>query len=72
MQEIIVREIEMPYSVKGCVVLDEDDNYNVYINALISDAEKMKALIHETEHIYKHHFNCYTAAEAERNINGYA
>lgn len=35
MGEIFIRGLELPLTVRGVTVLDEDGNYNVYIIAMI-------------------------------------
>lgn len=54
MEEVIVRLIDL--TVPGVTVLDEDGNYNVYINARLSFEERKKTLAHELRHIKKDHF----------------
>ena len=54
MEEVIVRLIDL--TVPGVTVLDEDGNYNVYINARLSFEERKKTLAHELRHINKEHF----------------
>lgn len=47
-----VREVPLPYEVKGMVTPDEnDDGYNIYINSRLSEDQKRKALKHEVDHI---------------------
>lgn len=46
----------MDLTVPGVTVLDEDGNYNVYINARLSFEERQKAFAHELRHIKKDHF----------------
>lgn len=65
MEEVIVRLIDL--TVPGVTVLDEDGNYNVYINARLSFDERKKALAHELRHIKKDHFfDDRTIAELEK------
>lgn len=42
--------------VKGLTVKDSEGNYNVYINAKLSNTEADKAMRHELEHIKRRHF----------------
>jgi hypothetical protein len=46
-----VRLVRLPFRVKGVVVRDEEDFYNIYINDQLGKAEQKKALDHEIEHI---------------------
>lgn len=59
MGEIFVRYIKLPLKVKGVTVLDEDGNYNVYINILQSYAVQYRAVNHEIKHIKLEHFYDY-------------
>lgn len=58
MDAIIIRVLEngLPLSVHGTTVLDENGDYNVYINGRISDEARTKAARHELEHIRRGHF----------------
>ena len=55
MDNVFVRLIEMPISAKGFVALDENGDYNVYINERLSDQQRMAALAHEVLHIDREH-----------------
>lgn len=54
MEDIIIRFIKMP--MPGVTVLDEDGNYNMYINENLTYEERQKVANHEMEHINKGHF----------------
>lgn len=56
MGDIFIRGIELPLTVKGVTVLDENGDYNVYINVLLSFDVQQKATKHELKHIRKEHF----------------
>lgn len=56
---IFVRGIELPLTVKGVTVLDNDGNFNVYINILLSYDTQCNATRHEIKHIKKEHFYDY-------------
>ena len=57
MNEIIVRIIDLPYWVKGQTILDQNGNYNIYINARLSAEEQKKAYNHELNHINNQDFD---------------
>ncbi len=62
----------MPYSIKGCVVMDENGDYNIYINSKLPKREQLKAYIHEFDHVFYDDFSCSTAKEAEtRKVDNY-
>lgn len=64
--EIIIRLFDDDTSVKGATVPDSDGNYNVYINARLSEAQQLKTLKHEVRHIRRGDFhNRLTIWEAE-------
>jgi Zn-dependent peptidase ImmA (M78 family) len=54
MGDFFVRIINI--DVPGVTVLDEDGNYNVYINARLSYEQRKEVLKHELKHIGKDHF----------------
>jgi len=60
MGEFILRLIELPCTVNAVTVLDENGDYNVYVNSRLSIEEQKKAFRHEKRHIKKDHF--YTSA----------
>lgn len=51
MEEIFIRIVPLPYTVKAVTAKDSDDNYNIYINERLSRAERYKACTHELIHI---------------------
>jgi hypothetical protein len=57
MDEIIVRYINLPPSVKGLTVRDSSGDYNIYINYGLGENIRDQALEHEKEHIKKQHFD---------------
>ena len=54
--DIFIRGIALPLTVKGVTVLDNDGNFNVYINILLSYETQLNATNHEIKHIKKDHF----------------
>lgn len=54
--DIIVRLIGLPCKVNGFTVLDEDGNYNIYINEILSAEGQRTTLMHEIAHIKGNHF----------------
>lgn len=59
METIYIRGVELPLTVKGITVTDADGNYNVYINLLLSEEARDRAVKHELVHIEKQHFENY-------------
>lgn len=51
MSDVFVRQATLPLCVKGQVLLDEDGNYNVYINSKYPYESQVEALKHELRHI---------------------
>ena len=51
MDVVIIRLIDLPHTVKGMTVLDEEGDYNVYLNARLSGEQRVVAFRHELEHI---------------------
>lgn len=66
MEDIIVRIIDL--TVPGVTVLDEDGNYNIYINAHLSYEQQQQVFNHEMKHINLGHFyDNSPAADNERD-----
>lgn len=66
MEEMIVRLRDLPCGMNGITILDNDGNYNVYINARLSVDDQRKAYQHELRHIARDDFyNEMTIQEAE-------
>lgn len=51
MDAIIVRIIDLPYTVKGMTVKDANGDYNVYLNGRLSSEIRANAFRHEIIHI---------------------
>ena len=70
MDAIIIRIIDMPYGVKGLTVKDENDDYNVYLNARYSPDIQAEAYRHEIDHIRGNHFyDDRPVSEKEKEIS---
>lgn len=52
-----MRYINLPCSVRGLTVMDNEGFYNIYINARLSLAHQHDALMHELEHINRNDFS---------------
>lgn len=73
MDTIIIRLIDLPLTVRGFTVKDENDDYNIYINARLSDDVRAEAFRHEVDHIRRGHFYDYKSVvekELENKISG--
>lgn len=57
MNNIFVRIIDMPTSVKGYTALDPDGDYNIYINGRLSKIQQEKTYFHERMHIFRDDFS---------------
>lgn len=53
---VIIRLVDLPETVHGMTIIDAEGDYNVYINAKISEDERVKAYRHEINHIRLGHF----------------
>lgn len=53
---VIIRLVDLPLKIKGATVKDAEGDYNIYINARLSEDERVKAYRHEIEHIRLGHF----------------
>lgn len=64
MDAVIIRKVDfLPLSIKGMTIMDTNGDYNVYLNAKLSNDQQLRAFRHEVEHIRQGHF--YSAAEIE-------
>jgi len=54
--DIFVRYINLPSTVRGVTIPNEDDTFNIYINSTLCIEKQKKALNHELEHIKRNHF----------------
>ncbi len=63
MNDIYVRLINLPSSVKGVTVLDENDDYNIYINQKLSPEQQKKVYEHEKNHIDNGDFHNFDEIE---------
>ena len=51
-----VRVIELPRTVRGVTVPNDDGTFSVYINALYDDETRRETLEHELTHLARDHF----------------
>lgn len=56
MDNIFVRYIKFPNKVPAATILDDNGDYNVYINSGICPEKQKFALKHELSHIENNHF----------------
>lgn len=56
MCDVFVRYIELPSTVRGVTIPNDDNTFNIYINATICEDKQKQALNHELEHIKRDHF----------------
>ena len=68
-----VRVVELPASVRGVTVPNDDGTFSVYINALYDDETQRETLEHELEHLARDHFYTDTpVARQEAEASGTA
>jgi len=60
MSNIITRFMDMPTEIKGMTLLDDDGNYNIYINDRLCPFSRMETLKHELSHINNSDFRIDT------------
>ena len=66
MDAVIIRLIDLPETVRGFTVKDENDDYNIFINAKLSADMRGEAFRHEIDHIRRGHFyDARSVAEKE-------
>ena len=49
-EDIYIRGIKLPPTVRGVVVVDENGDYNIYINNLLNYEMQLKTAEHEIKH----------------------
>lgn len=73
MPDFCVRLIKMPPAIKGCVTLDADGFYSIYINDGLSYEAQQETFKHEVAHIQGNHFySTLPVTELERRANAEA
>ena len=69
MDEIFCREIPLPHSIRGFVLTDDNNDYNIYININLCDEIKQRTYRHELMHIKNGHlYGALSAAACEQEI----
>lgn len=71
---VIIRLVDLPETVHGITIIDAEGDYNIYINARISEEARVNAYRHEIDHIRLGHFYderpvAVKEAEAEREAS---
>ena len=56
MADYFVRLVALPMHVNAVVMPNDDGTFDIYINSLLGEAQRQKALTHELKHIKKDHF----------------
>ena len=51
MDAIIIRKVNLSLEIKGMTILDDDGNYNIYLNARLSADAQAKAMREEVTKI---------------------
>ena len=70
MSNVLVRLVDMPCSVRGCVVRDYDNDefYTIMINSRLSAEMQKSTYRHEIEHIESDDFSCDLTADEIESI----
>ena len=71
MGDIFIRFVSFPtLRVYGATALDENGDYNIYIDERLSNEKKLETYNHEILHIKQRHFDSsVTAREAEEALS---
>ena len=51
LEDIFVKLIELPYTIRSYVVLNKDQSYTIVLNSKLSHEQNMISYQHEMEHI---------------------
>ena len=54
--DYFVRLVELPRTVNGVTLPNDDGTFDIYLNSLLTEDEQKTALEHEIEHIRQDHF----------------
>ena len=54
--DYFVRLVELPRTVNGVTLPNDDGTFDIYLNSLLTEDEQKTALEHEIEHIIQDHF----------------
>lgn len=65
MEDIFIRKVQAPLSMRAMTILDENGDYNIYINQDLSPAALENAMRHEMLHIKRGDFFKYNTAVEE-------
>ena len=57
MEDVFLRYIPLPHTVKGLTVQDEAGDYNIYLNARLTYEAHTETLQHELQHIDNNDFS---------------
>ncbi len=70
MGDIFIRFVSFPtLRVYGATALDENGDYNIFIDERLSNEKKLETYRHEVMHIKNRHFDSsVTAMEAEESL----
>ena len=69
MGDVFIHRVALPPKVKGLIIKRNDD-YIIFINEALSDAEQRKAILHELSHLENYHLeqDILSAPECENQI----
>ncbi len=56
MDNVFLRYVSLPPTVKGLTVQDETGNYNIYVNTRLTYETNQQTLQHELQHIKNNDF----------------
>ena len=60
MNEIYVRLLSLPMTIRGVTVTDEEGDYNIYINSSLTPDPQTLVLKHEMTHIERNDFASFS------------
>lgn len=63
--DYFVRVVRLPHGIHGAVSPNDDDTYNIYLNADDTPERQEKALDHEVRHVRRSDFQKLTVRKAE-------
>lgn len=59
MNEVYVRLVALPLTIRGVTVPDEEGDFNIYINSSLTPDQQKLVLKHEMTHIERNDFDSF-------------
>ena len=68
MNEIYVRLLALPMTIRGVTVTDDEGDYNIYINSSLTPDQQKLVLKHEMTHIERNDFDSFRTYSKSKTL----